>query len=138
MLGVLANSYLRFIDNAVINSEVTSMKRACRIALLMPYDVSFCRDVLRGVRAYAIGKQQWVFRHGLPQKEIIRPLQDWKPVGIIAHLVVPEVARAIARMRKPAVDTAFTLPKLPDTLDRCGQRCCGFHGSGTFFRARLY
>ena len=88
------------------------MKQACRIALLMPFDVSFCRDVLRGVRAYAFRKQRWVFRSGPPQKEILRPLQDWKPDGIIAHLVDPEVARAIARMCKPTVDTAFTLPKL--------------------------
>ena len=88
------------------------MKRVSRIALLMPLDVSFCRDVMRGIRAYALGKRNWMFRCGLPQEEILQTLREWRPDGIIAHLMTPEVARVITRMRKPLVDTAFMLPKL--------------------------
>ena len=33
-----------------------------RIALIMDQDLSFCRNVIRGIRAYAMGKESWIFR----------------------------------------------------------------------------
>jgi len=83
-----------------------------RIALLMGQHVSFCRDVIRGVRAYAINKKEWVFHNGPPEREIIRPLRQWQPDGIIAHLSTWEIARSVLRLGKPLVDIACALPDL--------------------------
>ena len=83
-----------------------------RIALLLPLDVSFYRNVLRGIRAYTLGKRRWVFRLGPPHPDIIPPLRDWRPDGLIVHLVDHKVAEAVAELNKPTVDTAFTIPNL--------------------------
>ncbi len=78
----------------------------------MGQESSFCRDVLGGIRIYAMHRKPWVFRNGPPRLEMIRPLREWKPHGIIAHLFDEQVARAVLRLRRPVVDIACTLPKL--------------------------
>ena len=83
-----------------------------RIAILMGQDLSFCRKAIRGIRAYALRKTDWVFRNGPPDMQIIPHLRDWKPHGIIANLFTSDVARAVLRMRRPVVDTACMLPGL--------------------------
>ncbi len=83
-----------------------------RIALLMGQDLSFCRDAMRGIRAYALQKEGWIFRNGPAELSIIPYLRDWRPHGIIAHLFLPEVARQVLKLRKPLVDTACTLADL--------------------------
>ena len=88
------------------------MSRTRRIALLMGQDLIYCRDILRGVRAYAIGKQNWVFHNAPPEPELLRPLREWNPHGMIALLVDQDVAQRLLRMRKPLVDIACTIPGL--------------------------
>jgi len=88
------------------------MDHVRRIAILMGQDMSFCRDAIRGIRAYALQKTDWAFRNGPPEMQIIPYLRNWKPHGIIANLFTNDVARAVLRLRKPLVDTACTLPDL--------------------------
>ena len=88
------------------------MAKLRRIALLMGQDLSFCRDVIRGIRAYGIHKPGWAFRNGPPDVQIVPALRSWKPDGIIAELYSPDFARSLLRMRTPIVDTAFWLPNL--------------------------
>jgi LacI family transcriptional regulator len=88
------------------------MHKLRHIALLIGQDLSFCREVIRGIRAYALRKSDWAIRNGPPQVEILSSLREWKPDGIIAELFQPEFARRLLRMRKPVVDTAFWLPNL--------------------------
>ena len=64
-----------------------------RIAILMGQDLSFCRDVIRGIRTYGIHKPEWSFRNGPPEEQIIPSLREWKPDGIIAELYSPDFAR---------------------------------------------
>lgn len=95
-----------------MNSSKTDTGSNYRIALLLPLDISFCRHVLHGIRAYTLGKQQWVFRLGSPHPDIISPLRSWQPDGIIAHIVDHKLAQAVTELHKPTVDTANTLPDL--------------------------
>jgi LacI family transcriptional regulator len=88
------------------------MSQLRRIALLMGQDLGFCREVIRGIRAYAIRKPGWAFRNGPPDPQIIGPLREWKPDGVIAELFDPQFAGSLLRMRKPVVDTALWLPNL--------------------------
>lgn len=83
-----------------------------RIALLMDLDAGFYRDALAGIQAYAINRPGWVFHREPPEPKVLRPLRQWNPHGIIAHLLTPEFARGAIRLGKPIVDLAYTLPNL--------------------------
>jgi LacI family transcriptional regulator len=89
-----------------------STGEARRIALLLGQEASFYRDVIRGIRTYAINKKEWVLHNGPPELRLIRPLRQWKPDGIIAHLSTAELARSVLKLRKPVVDTACMLRDL--------------------------
>jgi LacI family transcriptional regulator len=83
-----------------------------RIALCMGQDVGFCRDLIRGIRAYAIDKTDWVFQNGPPESSVIHAFRQWKPHGIIAQLLTAELAAQVLRLRKPVVDTSCSVPRL--------------------------
>ncbi len=83
-----------------------------RIALLMSQDAGFHRQVLLGIRAYAGHAKRWLFHNAPPSMATLRPLAEWNPHGIIAHLDDAKVARAILKLGKPAVDTACMLQGL--------------------------
>ncbi len=83
-----------------------------RIALLLGQDLSFCRNMIRGIRAYALMKKDWTFRNAPCDMQAIPLLRDWKPDGIIANLFDHKVAQAVIQLRIPMVDTAFTLEGL--------------------------
>ncbi len=83
-----------------------------RVALLMNLNLECCRNLIRGVHAFALEKQDWILRNSPCDPEIIPLLRDWKPDGIIATLFDRKIARALARLRRPIVDTAFTLQGL--------------------------
>jgi LacI family transcriptional regulator len=89
------------------------MRPVRRIALLMSLDLSFCREVLAGVQAFATQNEHWIFHHAPPDPAVLRPLRQWNPHGIIAHVMMPEFARRAVRLGKPMVDTAYTLSNLP-------------------------
>lgn len=57
-----------------------------RIALLMSQDAGFHRQVLLGIRAYAGHAKRWLFHNAPPVQTVLRPLAEWNPHGIIAHL----------------------------------------------------
>jgi LacI family transcriptional regulator len=78
----------------------------------MGQDLSYCRDAMRGIRAYARQKRDWTFRNGPAELQMIPYLRDWRPHGIIAYLFLPEVARQVLKLRKPVVDIACTLTDL--------------------------
>ncbi len=88
------------------------MDQTRRIALLLDRGLSFVRGVIRGVRAYAADKPNWILRDGPPRPQLVSHVRDWKPHGIIAGLVLPRVAQELTRMRTPLIDTACTLPDL--------------------------
>jgi len=83
-----------------------------RIALLMSQDAGFHRQVLLGIRAYAGHAKRWLFHNAPPSMAVLRPLAEWNPHGIIAHLDDAKVARAILKLGKPVVDTACMLKGL--------------------------
>jgi LacI family transcriptional regulator len=89
-----------------------SMTGPRRIALLMSQDAGFHRQVLLGIRAYAGHAKRWLFHNAPPSMVTLRPLEEWNPHGIIAHLDDAKVARAILKLGKPVVDTACMLQNL--------------------------
>jgi LacI family transcriptional regulator len=88
------------------------MARTRRIALLMDQSLGFCRNVIRGIRAYGLHKPHWTFRNGPPDLEILPLLREWKPDGIVAELNDRRFATALLQLNKPVVDTSFWHPDL--------------------------
>lgn len=86
------------------------MESSRRIALLLDRSLSFVRGVLQGIRAYADHRPHWIVRDSPPRLQMVGLVREWKPHGIIAGLVVPQVAAALKRIPAPLVDTAFALP----------------------------
>jgi LacI family transcriptional regulator len=72
----------------------------------MGQDSGFHRQVLLGIRSYASSKSSWQFHSAPPLKQILRPLCEWNPHGIIAHLGSRPFAAEILKLEKPLVDTA--------------------------------
>jgi LacI family transcriptional regulator len=89
-----------------------TMEQSRRIALLIRQDLSFSRNVIRGVREYALGKPNWVFRNGPASKEVLPLVRDWNPHGIIADLYHKDFARRLVRLGKPLIDTGCTIAGL--------------------------
>ena len=83
-----------------------------RIALLMGQDAGFHRQVLLGIRAYAGHAKRWLFHNAPPTLAVLRPLVEWNPHGIIAHLDNPKVAKKIVKLGKPIVDTGYVIKGL--------------------------
>lgn len=83
-----------------------------RVAILMGLDVGCCRNLIRGIHAYALEKQGWILRNSPCDPKVIPLVRAWRPDGIIATVFNREAARALARLRRPAVDTAFTISGL--------------------------
>jgi LacI family transcriptional regulator len=124
-----------------------------RIALLMGQNAAFYRQMLLGIRAYADHAKQWLFHITPPIHTVLRPLAEWNPHGIIAHLADAKVARAILKLGKPVVDTACVLMGLDiptvdvdhvavgrlaaDYLLGRGYRHFGFFGSGLAYYSQL-
>jgi LacI family transcriptional regulator len=83
-----------------------------RIALVLGQDLGYCRDVLRGVQAFASRQASWIFRDAAPDPAILKPLTEWQPAGIIAHLFEPHLAQELIRLGKPMVNVTSTLSDL--------------------------
>ena len=88
------------------------MAESRRIALLMSQDAGFHRQVLLGIRSYAGHAKRWLFHNAPPTPAVLRPLAEWNPHGIIAHLDDARVAKRIVKLGKPIVDTGCVLTGL--------------------------
>lgn len=82
------------------------------IALVFSYSLNYCRSILRGIRAYAKSRPDWVLlptSHDIPA---VRTLRQRKPVGMIAHIYEDDVARELFRLQKPIVNVCGIMPWL--------------------------
>lgn len=89
------------------------MTQSHRIALILPYDLGYCRGILRGIRAYARQKPQWLFTPLDPEAELARAIRELKPAGIIAHVYRRPLVRPLQAAKCPVVNVAGILDDLP-------------------------
>lgn len=87
-----------------------------RVALVMGQDLAYNREVMRGVQAYAHSKTGWVIRDGPLARHVLKPLREWKPDGIIAHLYDRKIADGLIGLGVPLVNTTNTLEDLSAPL----------------------
>ncbi|WP_391541944.1 AraC family transcriptional regulator [Posidoniimonas polymericola] len=103
-----------------------------RVALLMGQDLAYNREVLRGIQAYAHAKTDWVIRDGPFAAHVLKPLSEWRPDGIIAHLFERRVAEALGELDVPIVNTTSTLLDLPYPLVDADHFAVGRMAAGYF------
>jgi LacI family transcriptional regulator len=83
-----------------------------RIGLVFGYSLSYYRDIVRGVRAFAESRLRWAFTPIAPDPDAIESIRPLDLNGLIAHIFTLELAEAIVRLRKPAVNVSGVLPDL--------------------------
>lgn len=105
-----------------------------RVALIMGQDIGYCRDVLRGIQAFATGHESWIFHDAAPDLRILQPLKEWKPQGIIAHLFQEELAEELRALGKPLVNTTSTLADLELPLVEIDHHAVGRMGAEHFLQ----
>lgn len=109
------------------------MQRPRKVALLVETSNAYARELLHGVRAWLRENGGWTFALAEAGRGAPPPawLAQWRGDGIIARIETPEIARAVAATRLPAVDlsAARLLPGLPwlETDDHAVARVAAEH-----------
>ena len=90
-------------------------KAFIRIGLVMTHSLGFYRDILRGVKAFAVERPDWVFTPIEPEVKAIELTRPLRCDGYLAHVFTSPLARALRALRKPVVSVAGVLldPRLP-------------------------
>lgn len=99
----------RFCVNGYHGSMVTT---PIRIGLVFGYSLSYYRDIVRGIRAFAEARPRWAFTPIAPDPVAVEAIRPLDHDGLIAHVFTHELAEALARLRKPIVNVSGVLPDL--------------------------
>ncbi len=91
----------------------------------MGQDIAYCRGVLRGVHTYALNESHWIFRDAPPEIKVLRPMREWQPHGIIAHLFDAAFARKTLALECPLVNVTSTFLDLPAPMVDLDNRLAG-------------
>jgi LacI family transcriptional regulator len=83
-----------------------------RIGLVFGYSLSYYRDIVRGVRAFAESRPRWSFTPIAPEPEAVEAIRPLEHDGLIAHVFTRDLAEALARLGKPVVNVSGVLPDL--------------------------
>jgi LacI family transcriptional regulator len=83
-----------------------------RIGLVFGYSLSYYRDIVRGVRAFAESRPRWSFTPIAPEPEAVEAIRPLEHDGLIAHVFTRDLAEALSRLRKPVVNVSGVLPDL--------------------------
>ena len=88
-------------------------KNTIRVGLVMGYGLDFYRDILRGIKAFAETRPNWVFTPIAPDPRAVRAMRPLRHHGMIAHIFNLELAEALIEAKKPVVNVSGVLPDLP-------------------------
>ncbi|MEK6262617.1 MAG: DNA-binding transcriptional regulator [Planctomycetota bacterium] len=86
---------------------------AIRIGLVLAHSLAFYRDILRGVKTFALKRPDWVLSPITPEKRAIELAGPLRCDGYIAHLFNRATAETLLALRKPVVNVSGVLPDLP-------------------------
>jgi LacI family transcriptional regulator len=84
-----------------------------RIGLVMAHSLGFYRNILRGVKAFAVQRPDWVFTPIAPEIRAIERARPLRCDGFLAHVFTRPLAEVLLALRKPVVSVAGVLPELP-------------------------
>src|SRR5262245_28054755 len=70
-----------------------------RIGLVMTHTLDFYRDILRGVKAFAVERPGWVFTPIAPEKRALELARPLRCNGYLAHVFTRPLANALLSLR---------------------------------------
>ena len=80
------------------------MKKAKNIALLM-HNLSYCRDLLRGIQRYMIDQNKdWFLHDDQINTSTIRILQQWNPDVVIAFIIDRKIVPHLQQLKCPVIN----------------------------------
>jgi len=79
----------------------------------MAHSLDFYRDILRGVKTFAVERPDWVFTPIAPESRAIELARPLRCDGYLAHVFTRPLAKVLLALRKPVVNVAGVLPELP-------------------------
>ena len=82
-----------------------------RIALLLNLQTGYCRRAVRGIVAFG-AELDWVVEVFAASNSSLRQLATWRPDGIIAHVLDPEIGKAVEELGVPTVNISSSVPDL--------------------------
>ena len=85
---------------------------AIRIGLVFGYSLSYYREIVRGIRAFAEPRPRWAFTPIAPDPRAVAAIGPLDHDGLIAHVFTRDLAEALARLRKPVINVSGVLPDL--------------------------
>jgi LacI family transcriptional regulator len=88
-------------------------KAIVRIGLVMTHSLGFYRSILRGVKAFAVERPDWVFTPIAPEAEAIELARSLHCDGYIAHVFTRSLADILLARRRPVVSVAGVLSDVP-------------------------
>lgn len=88
-------------------------RNVVRVGLVISHTLDFYRDILRGVKTFAIERPDWVFSPIAPEKRAIELARPLRCDGYLAHVFTQTLARALLALRKPVVSVAGVMSDLP-------------------------
>src|SRR5262245_38055353 len=88
-------------------------KNVVRIGLVLSHSLDFFRDILRGVKSFAIERPEWVFTPIAPEPRAVVLARRLQCDGYLAHSFTRPRARALGALHKPVVSVAGVVPDLP-------------------------
>lgn len=83
-----------------------------RIALVLSLGLDYCRRILRGIKAYAETKPEWILLPLDAQPVAAQRLASLNPAGIIAHILSPAVDEHLRALHRPLVNVSSVLADL--------------------------
>lgn len=87
--------------------------KAVRIGLVISHSLDFYRDILRGIKTFAVERPHWMFTPIAPEARAIELARALRCDGYLAHIFTQPLATALLALRKPVVNVAGVLSELP-------------------------
>jgi LacI family transcriptional regulator len=84
-----------------------------RIGLVLGHSVSYCREILRGIRNFALERPEWLLTPIFPDSRAVQLAASLNCDGYIAHIFEQSLADALVSMNRPVVNVSGVLPELP-------------------------
>ena len=94
------------------SSRPVALDRRKRVLALIDYNEGYNRGILRGLRAFAHSRPDWIFRQTLRSARL-KKLLWWKPDGVIFYRPASAVLRAFRSRHLPLVSVMQRVGRLP-------------------------
>ncbi len=84
-----------------------------RVGLVLSHSLSYCREILRGIRTFAMERPNWLLTPIFPDSRAVQLAASLKCNGYIAHIFERTLADTLQATKRPVVNVSGVLPELP-------------------------